>query len=605
MVSPASAPETTEAINSVCDPRGALNGLAAQTRQVLGGLDPDAVLARHAPGLWDTCDEIARLAGGAKTLLARRVADSGVFKDSGHRDTAEYLAAHSGASRPAMANLLATSNRLPSLPATEAAVRSGELSADQAVAVADGAHVHPQKEQELLTAAKHLSLKELRDAAVRAKAEADPDPEATRKRQHDERHFGSRTGADGRWLFSGSGTPEDRARFEAALAPHLEAAFQKARAEGRHEPRTAHVYDALQEMANQAHDSYHDGSDQPAPDAPAAENDNRCHDDHGNDDGGGNKDRNDDGGGNENSGLDGGNPGPRPTPTAPSTGTSNPVPSGDDPLAATGEPIPASNPANDDTPADNINPGPPAKSTAKRGRRPNLSLLPILRLDLTALHRGYLLAGEACEITGNGPITLTAASELITDSVVKLVLTRGHHVHTVAHIGRAPPRPRHMALLHTDLTDLTASPTTPGEPSCAIPGTGTVRVAATSAVLGHLGGIDLLDQAIKRGVDVNLTHLGRQPTIAQKVALLWSQPGCSVVGCPHTFTQIDHRTEWRKQNLTDLMNLDRLCVHHHRLKTTQNYQLVPGTGDRAFVPPTDSRHPDHNNRPGQTPPHAA
>jgi hypothetical protein len=80
-----------------------------------------------------------------------------------------------------------------------------------------------------------------------------------------------------------------------------------------------------------------------------------------------------------------------------------------------------------------------------------------------------------------------------------------------------------------------------------------------------------------------------------------------VVGCPRTFTQIDHRTDWHKHNVTALSNLDRLCLHHHDLKTTQNYQLIAGSGDRAFVPPTDPRHPD--NQPTEVldraPPHAA
>jgi hypothetical protein len=37
--------------------------------------------------------------------------------------------------------------------------------------------------------------------------------------------------------------------------------------------------------------------------------------------------------------------------------------------------------------------------------------------------------------------------------------------------------------------------------------------------------------------------------------------------------------------------LDRLCRYHHRLKTTNGWALVDGTGKRDFVPLEDPRHP--------------
>ena len=40
-----------------------------------------------------------------------------------------------------------------------------------------------------------------------------------------------------------------------------------------------------------------------------------------------------------------------------------------------------------------------------------------------------------------------------------------------------------------------------------------------------------------------------------------------------------------------LVARDRLCRHHHGLKTHQGWALVPGRGKRPFVPPDDPRHP--------------
>jgi hypothetical protein len=92
-------------------------------------------------------------------------------------------------------------------------------------------------------------------------------------------------------------------------------------------------------------------------------------------------------------------------------------------------------------------------------------------------------------------------------------------------------------------------------------------------------------------------HLGRGPTAAQRIALLWSSPKCSNEACSGTFTQIDHRTPWVATKQTVLAQLDPLCTHDHRLKTHHGWSLVDGVGRRAFVPPDDPRHPRHHPPP--------
>jgi hypothetical protein len=44
--------------------------------------------------------------------------------------------------------------------------------------------------------------------------------------------------------------------------------------------------------------------------------------------------------------------------------------------------------------------------------------------------------------------------------------------------------------------------------------------------------------------------------------------------------------------------LDRLCTHHHDLKSIEGWGLVAGRGKRRFVPPDDPRHPRHTH-PGE------
>jgi hypothetical protein len=69
--------------------------------------------------------------------------------------------------------------------------------------------------------------------------------------------------------------------------------------------------------------------------------------------------------------------------------------------------------------------------------------------------------------------------------------------------------------------------------------------------------------------------------------------GCSTVA----FLEVDHRVDWARSHLTVLDLLDRLCSHHHDLKSREAWALVHGRGKRAFVPPDDPRHPRHAHDP--------
>jgi len=149
--------------------------------------------------------------------------------------------------------------------------------------------------------------------------------------------------------------------------------------------------------------------------------------------------------------------------------------------------------------------------------------LTLVRIDLESLRRGDVAEGELCEITGIGPIPARTARELLGESILKLVITKG---------------------------------------------------------------VDVL----------SVTHLGRGPTAAQRIALLWSSPGCSVEGCARTRVEIDHRVPYTRSRHTRLDELDPLCKHHHDRKHRDGWALVEGTGKRAMVAPRDPRHPRNRLR---------
>jgi hypothetical protein len=150
---------------------------------------------------------------------------------------------------------------------------------------------------------------------------------------------------------------------------------------------------------------------------------------------------------------------------------------------------------------------------------------------------------------------------------------------------------RTMMLVRVDLEALQRGEVENDE-VCEIPGVGPIAISAARAVLGE----SILKLVITRGVDVvNVTHLGRGPTDAQKIAVLFRQPVCIVEGCNRTRIEFDHRTPWAQTHYTRVDDLQGPCHHHHRLKTVYGWELVDGTVKRPMVPPDDPRHPNNKN----------
>jgi hypothetical protein len=434
----------------------------AEMRDLVGRLEPDAVPLPEAPAVWQAFDAIERLAASAKTLLAARVDESRVWQRAGDRSAPEYLARKSGSSLGAARSSLETSKRVRMLPHTRSAMRRGELSRTQAEHIADAAAAKPDAEQSLLHAAAGSSLGELRERCARTKAAADPNQDATNRRLHRERRLRRWTDSEGAWNLSARGTADAGSRFNSVLNPIIDELFNDARREGRCESREAYAFDALIELARR-----HIG---------------------------------------------------RPGATA--SLVSKPVATGDTPPArdASAAPGESATASASGMPANESPTAVPAPSASAA-----VTHLALLRVDLEALVRGRVEGDELCEITGLGPVPVATARALLSESILKLVITNG--------------------------------------------------------------------------IDVaNVTHLGRGPTVAQRIALLWSSPGCDVRGCSSTISlQADHRVPWANDQVTELANLDHLCSHHHRLKTHHGWALIPGVGKRPIVPPGDPHHPENQS----------
>jgi Domain of unknown function (DUF222) len=217
--------------------------------ELVGRLEPDLVPLPEAPAMWQAFDAVERLATSAKTLLATRVDESGVWQRAGDRSAPEYLARKSGTSLGSARSSLETSKRVRNLPQTRSAMRRGELSRSQADEIAGAAATKPDAERSLLNTAVGSSLSELRERCARTRAAADPDRDATDRRIHTERRLRRWTDAEGAWNLSARGTAGAGSRLNAVLNPIIDELFTAARREGRRESREAYAFDALIELA--------------------------------------------------------------------------------------------------------------------------------------------------------------------------------------------------------------------------------------------------------------------------------------------------------------------------------------------------------------------
>jgi len=170
----------------------------------------------------------------------------------------------------------------------------------------------------------------------------------------------------------------------------------------------------------------------------------------------------------------------------------------------------------------------------------------------------------------------------------------------------APPRARARAkvIARVDLPALLRGYPTEGE-TAEIAGFGPVAVSALLDLIDT--GDAFLAAVVTSGeAVVGVAHLGRRARAVQQTALEWLYPTCAVEGCTTTaWLEIDHRLDWAHSHITVFDLLDRLCSHHHDLKTLDGWALVEGRGKRAFVAPDDRRHPRHGRATERPPPDRA
>jgi hypothetical protein len=227
--------------------RRAIDALKSTAR----ALDPACVDGHDAAALLDVVSEGERVCGAMKALLARRVEETKVWRESGHRSAAHWIADATGETVGTATRTLETARALDALPETDAAFRAGELSETQAAEITNAAGADPSAESALLETAAATSVKGLRDRCRQVRAGAEADDQGWARRLHVERRAHEWTDPDGAYRLDARLAPDAGARFSSAWRAHVDRIFHDARRAGRREPRAAYAADALVALATE------------------------------------------------------------------------------------------------------------------------------------------------------------------------------------------------------------------------------------------------------------------------------------------------------------------------------------------------------------------
>jgi hypothetical protein len=202
--------------------------------------------------------QVARMeaiCASVKTRLARRVEESNVWQQGGHKTPAHFVARQTGTSIHQAVTILQNAERLEALPATTEAFTTGRVTQAQVNEITPAAIAAPDREGELLGVADERHQGVLRDTARRITATA-TDTLERHNAAHRARAVRAWTDPGGTWHLHANGTPTDGARIMARLNTETEQVFKEARAANAREPVDAYRFDALVRIAESTGDEH-------------------------------------------------------------------------------------------------------------------------------------------------------------------------------------------------------------------------------------------------------------------------------------------------------------------------------------------------------------
>jgi hypothetical protein len=204
-----------------------LGELREAVERFSAGFDAQLISPEDAGVVVGHAAAMEKMAATLKALAAARVAETKLSKNHGDRSAAHALARTTGSTVVEAARVLETGRRLEALSETAAAARRGELSTQQAAAIAEAAGADLESEARLLDQARRSSLQELKDECARIRATSASDLEASRMRIHASRYLRTYTDAEGAFNLRFRHNPEVGAEVMAALEPIKDACSKR------------------------------------------------------------------------------------------------------------------------------------------------------------------------------------------------------------------------------------------------------------------------------------------------------------------------------------------------------------------------------------------
>ena len=377
--------------------------------EVVARLDPSRLTGPDAARLYGLFAGVERLSMAGKTLLAPRIDESGVWRDSGHRAPAVMLAELEGVPTGQARSTLAVGHRLQQLPGTEDALRNGTLSGPKVAELSGAAVLDPAGEVSLLEGAAEQPLQLVKERCQRSRATAvRNDPMAAVRRIRADRHFSWWTDPEGAFCYQG----RDNADRGARILQQMEFTSGRLKQAEEHGDASADPDSPRTTERNRRADAFYlliTGH--------VSDRSRRS----------GGTDRGDDA-----------DPGPVAGQMA------GPVDSGALRSPRRGAPDGADSPTAPSSPP--IAGSPPPDDVVERP--PTCSVM--VRVDLDALLRGTALPGETCEIDNQGPIPVAMARAMADDSFLRLVFHQAGDIRSISHFGRTVNRQLRTALAHRD-----------------------------------------------------------------------------------------------------------------------------------------------------------
>ena len=218
-------------------------------RKALAALDVRVIGGERAAELVELSTEAERICAAVRTLAAKRVAESKVWQQDGHRNAAEWVALKTGTSVGHAIGMLETARRLEDLPATREAFSSGRISELQTREISAVA-VDRRTERALIDAARTRPLNALREECRKVRAAAETDEAAEYQRIRSGRYLRHWSDPDGAVRLDARLTPDAGAMVIAAIRSRQDRIFAEARRGGGRESSQAYAADALVELAS-------------------------------------------------------------------------------------------------------------------------------------------------------------------------------------------------------------------------------------------------------------------------------------------------------------------------------------------------------------------